>query len=447
MKFAESIFKAYDIRGLVGTELTSEVAYGVGRALADFVDEGPIGVGYDMRPDSAELAEQVRAGLVQQGREVWDIGQVTSDMIYFAVGNNKLAAGAMVTASHNPGAYNGIKLCRELARPIGIDTGLVEIKNALINDSYKDGAKAGSISKHEVIEDWVKHSLSFVHADTWPAYQVAVDAGNGMAGAIVPTLEKFVPLKVTEMYFELDGTFPNHPASPIEVENLADIIAKIKENNLDFGIAFDGDGDRAFLIDELGRQVSGSVMTSMLAEYFLGKFPGSTILYNVICSRVVAETIKAHGGTGVRTKVGHSYIKADMQKYGASFAGEHSGHYYFKDNFNADSGLIAALVGIQVLVQSGGKLSELVDKYSKYCDSGEINSTVTDTKAKLAELTEAYKDGKQDTLDGLTVNYEDWWFNVRPSNTEPLLRLNVEATTPELLKQKTDEVLALIRTS
>ncbi len=286
MQFTESIFKAYDIRGLVGKELTPEVALGVGRALADFVNEGPVAVGHDMRPDSAELAAEVRKGLVQQGREVWDIGLVTSDMIYFAVGHYKLAAGAMVTASHNPGEYNGIKMCRELARPIGVDTGLVDIKNTILNDSYKDGAIPGSVVAKDVKADWITHALSFVNADKWPAYKVAVDAGNGMAGAIVPELEKQVPLKVTEMYFELDGTFPNHPASPIEVENLADIIAEITTNNLDFGIAFDGDGDRAFLVDDTGRQVSGTVMTAMLAEYMINHL-SSTFFHGILQSIVV----------------------------------------------------------------------------------------------------------------------------------------------------------------
>jgi phosphomannomutase len=301
------------------------------------------------------------------------------------------------------------------------------------------------VTKHPVTEEWVKHALSFVHADTWPAYKVAVDAGNGMAGAIMPVLEKQVSLQVTEMYYELDGTFPNHPASPIEVENLADLIKEIQTNGLDFGIAFDGDGDRAFLVDDLGRQVSGTVMTAMLAEYFLEMHPGATILYNAICGRIVPETVKAHGGTGQRTKVGHSYIKALMKQTGAVFAGEHSGHYYFIDNFGADSGLIAALVGIEVLSRSSKKLSQLVDHYAKYFDSGEINSTVSDQQAKIEELAEAHKDGEQSRLDGLTVEYPNWWFNVRASNTEPLLRLNVEADTKELMEQKRDEVLALIR--
>lgn len=445
MQFAESIFKAYDIRGLVGKELTAEVALGVGRALADYVSEGPVAVGHDMRPDSAELAEKVRAGLVRQGRKVWDIGLVTSDMIYFAVGHFRLAGGAMVTASHNPGEYNGIKMCRELARPIGIETGLLDIKDALLNDGYRAAETAGSVMVKDVKADWIQHALSFVNSDQWPAYRVAVDAGNGMAGAIIPELEKHVPLEVTEMYFELDGTFPNHPASPIEVENLADIISRIKQDQLDFGIAFDGDGDRAFLVDDRGRQVSGTVMTAMLSEYMLGKYPGATILHNVICGRIVPETIKAHGGNPQITKVGHSYIKADMNKYKAAFAGEHSGHYYFKDNFNADSGLIAALVAIEVLSQSGKKLSDLVDQYSKYFESGEINSTVNDQQAKLDALAGAYADGEQSRLDGLTVNYPDWWFNVRPSNTEPLLRLNVEAATREQMEQRRDELLNLIR--
>lgn len=446
MKFTESVFKAYDVRGLVDKELTVGLAEAIGRAFADFLPKsGSVVVGYDMRPDSVELAKSVREGLIKQGRDVIDIGRVSTDMIYFATGHLEAAGGAMVTASHNPGKYNGIKLCGHGAAGISITTGLAEIRDAIKADRYLPEATPGSITKRDVTEDWVNHALSFVDISKWKAFSVAVDAGNGMAGAILPHLEPKVPLVITPLYFELDGTFPNHPANPMVPENLRDLIKTIREHKLDFGIAFDGDGDRAFMVDETGKTVSGSIMAAILAEHFLQKYPGATILYNAICSRIVPETIVEHGGTPRRTKVGHSFIKADMRTYNAPFAGEHSGHYYFRENYHADSGLIAALVAIDVLNKSGLSLSQLAAKYEKYFDSGEINTEVADKTAKISELAARFNDGTQDRLDGLTVNYPDWWFNIRPSNTEPLLRLNVEANTPELMTQNRDELLRLIR--
>lgn len=445
MKITESIFKAYDIRGISGTELTNEVAEAVGRGLADYLpDEGPVAVGYDMRPDSYELASHVRAGLMKQGRDVIDIGCVASDMIYFAVGSMGTAGGAMVTASHNPGKYNGIKLCGEGARGISLDAGLTEIRDAVAADDYKESTNQGTVSKRDVMVGWVEHALKFVDVDKLKPYHIAVDAGNGMGGAVVPHLEGKWPLVVEPMFFELDGTFPNHLANPLVDENNRFLVAKIREEKLDFGVAFDGDGDRAFLVDETGKIVSGSITTAILADYFLAKYPGATILYNANCSRMVQETIEAAGGTGYRTKIGHSFIKQDMRKYDAVFAGEHSGHYYFRDNWSADSGLIAAICAIGALSDSGLKLSELVAKYEKYAVSGEINFEVADKDAKIAELKEAFSDGEADELDGLTVNYPDWWFIVRPSNTEPLLRLNVEATSPALLDENLAKLKAIL---
>ncbi|HSX03010.1 MAG TPA: phosphomannomutase/phosphoglucomutase [Candidatus Saccharimonadia bacterium] len=447
MNIAENLFKAYDIRGLVGAELTVELAEAVGRALADFLPiKGPVCVGYDMRPDSAELAAAVRTGLARQGRTVYDIGQVASDMIYFAVGRLAAAGGAMVTASHNPGAYNGIKLCAAEARPIGIETGLAVIRDAIAADDYKAAPTTpGQIEPRDIMEAWVNHALSFAGAMPLRPYHIAVDAGNGMGGLVVPHLAKKWPLIVEPMYFELDGTFPNHPANPLEPANNADLIAKVKADSLDFGVAFDGDGDRAFLIDETGQIVSGSVTTAILAEHFLRLNPGATILYNANCSRIVPETIEAHGGKAIRTKVGHSYIKADMRTYDAVFAGEHSGHYYFRDNWCADSGLIAVICAIAALSQSGQGLSALANQYRKYAASGELNFTVPDKAAAIARLKAAYADGQADELDGLTVNYPDWWFIVRPSNTEPLLRLNVEATTPALLEEHLHPLVELLQ--
>jgi phosphomannomutase len=393
-----------------------------------------------MRPDSAELAGAIIDGLRQQGREVWDIGEVTSDMIYFAVGNFNLAGGAMVTASHNPGAYNGVKFCGEMARPIGIESGLAEIRDAAVAGKFQLAEQQGNMTEKDVRKDWIQHVLTFVDPKSWPAYTVAVDAGNGMAGAIVPLLEEFVPLRVTPMYFELDGTFPNHIANPLEPKNLVDLQDMIKNEGLDFGIAFDGDGDRAVLVDEKGEALSGTVMTAILARYFLAKNPGATILYNAICGRIVPETVEKNGGKSVRTKVGHSYIKAEMRNHDAVFAGEHSGHYYFRDNYFADSGLIAAMIAIQTLSESGKKLSELAAEFRTYAVITETNFEVEDKQAVVDRVKAAFTDGQQDDLDGLTVNYPDKWFNIRASNTEPVLRLNAEASSKEALDELVSKV-------
>jgi phosphomannomutase len=440
------IFKAYDIRGKVGTELNADVAERVGRALADWLpNQGTVAIGRDMRPDSAELAAAVIKGLRAQGRDVMDIGEVTSDMIYFAVGHFELAGGAVVTASHNPGEYNGIKICREAAGGVSIDSGLGEIRDLARAGEWKQSTAEGKLEQRDIDEDWVQHVMTFIDVDKLKPLKIAVDAGNGMAGKIFPELEPYVPFEVTEMYFDLDGTFPNHPASPIEVENLADIIKMIKDNGLDAGVAFDGDGDRAFLIDEQGNQVSGTVTTALLADYFLTKEPGATILHNAICGRIVPETIAKRGGKAVRTKVGHSFIKNAMKTNNGLFAGEHSGHYFFKDNYNADSGLIAAVIGLAILASSGQKLSELTAPYrTAYVQIQETNFEVTDKEAVLARLTDEFQDATQDTLDGLTVNFETSWFNVRPSNTEPLLRLNAEAKTQAELDELVAKVTQLI---
>ena len=446
MKFTESIFKAYDIRGRVPAELTPEVANAVGRALADFLPEGKVAVGRDMRPDSEQLANSIADGLMQQGRDVVDLGQITSDMMYFAVGDNSLAGGAMVTASHNPGEYNGIKLTAAGVKPIGEETGLQDIKNAIIQDSYKDSLAEGSKTSMNILHEWVEHALKF--ASHLKQLKVGIDAGNGMGGIVVPELQKDTQLDIHGLYLDLDGTFPNHPANPLVFENLNDLISLVKSENLDCGIAFDGDGDRAILVDENGEVVSGSVLGALLAERFLSETPGATILYNAITSRMVAEIVEEMGGKSYRTKVGHSFIKADMRKYDAVFACEHSGHYYFKENYYADSGLIAALCALDIMSQSGKKLSELCKPLrERYSDSGEINFEVNDKDKITNAISEHFKDGKQDTLDGLTINYPDWWINLRPSNTEPLLRLNVEAEKSDVMKTKLQEATEIIKKS
>jgi phosphomannomutase len=436
-----AIFKAYDIRGKVGTELSDAACNQIGRAFADYLpQEGVVAVGHDMRPDSARLAVQFIEGLRKQGRDVWDIGQVTSDMIYYAVGKFNLAGGAVITASHNPGEYNGIKLYRDKVTPVGLDSGLDQIRDAVLNGSFKDAAVIpGTSTPRSITEDWVTHCLAFI-TELKP-FAIAIDAGNGMAGAILPSILPKLSLKVEEMYFQPDGTFPNHEANPQKPENLADLIAKVKEHELDFGIAFDGDGDRAGFVDDKGRMVLGSDLLSIVARYYLLKYPGAKIVHEVRTSRSTIELIKKWGGEPIRAKAGRVFIGAKLREVNAPFGGETTGHFFFTENFDADSGLITALVAMQAISDSGKKLSELVDEYHLYAMGPEINFEVADATDALAKLREAFKDGEQDELDGLTVNYPTKWFNMRASNTEPVIRLNVEAASrPEL-----DEFIAKIK--
>jgi phosphomannomutase len=441
-----SIFKAYDVRGKVGSELNSETVKRIGQAFGDWLPQsGVVAVGRDMRPDSAQLAEAIITGLRAAGRDVWDIGEVTSDMIYFVTGHYKLAGGAMITASHNPGEYNGIKLCREDAKPVGEESGLFEVRDIAEAGSFKSNPSVGSLTEKDVVEDWITHALSFVNVNKLKPLHIAVDAGNGMAGKIFPELEPYVPFEVEELYFELDGTFPNHIANPLEPKNLVDLQKAVKAQGCDAGIAFDGDGDRAVLVDEKGEPLTGTVMTAILSEYFLKKHKGATILHNAICGRAAVESITKGGGKPVRTRVGHSFIKADMRKHKAVFAGEHSGHYYFKDNFMADSGLIAAVIALAVLGDSGKTLSQLAAPFRKaYVQIPETNFEVSDKQATMEKVSANFKDGEQDWLDGLTVSFSSYWFNVRPSNTEPLLRLNAEASNNTELNALVKQVTGLI---
>ena len=448
MKIDPSIFKAYDIRGRVGTELTPYVAEKIGRAFAAWLpNEGVVAVGRDMRPDSENLAKALIKGLTSSGRDVLDIGEVTSDMIYFAVGSQKLAGGVMVTASHNPGEYNGIKLCREAAKPIGEETGLLQIRDLSVKEIGTSTTGDGSVTSKDIAKDWVGHVLSFIDATKLKPLKIAVDAGNGMAGKIFPEIEKYLPFTVNELFFKLDGTFPNHIANPLEAKNLVDLQAAVKKGHCNAGVAFDGDGDRAVLVDENGEPLSGTVLTALLAEYFLKLHPGATILHNAICGRAAIETIQKNGGKPVRTRVGHSFIKADMRTYNAVFAGEHSGHYYFKDNYMADSGLIAAVIGLYILSESGKPLSKLVQDFRKsYVQIPETNFEVQDKETKLQEIASEFAGNDMDWLDGLSVRLsDDAWFNIRPSNTEPLLRFNAEAKNKkdlEILTQKVTKLLA-----
>ncbi len=442
-----TIFKAYDVRGKVGTELTADVANKIGQAFADWLpNKGTIAVGRDMRPDSGELADALIAGLVRQGCDVIDIGEVTSDMIYFAVGNDGLAGGAMITASHNPGVYNGIKLCHKEARPVGLESGLAVIRDNVLATQFKPAAsQPGTITHKDIVEDWVNHTLSFIDTAKLTPLRIAVDAGNGMAGKIFPELEPYVPWEVTEMYFELDGSFPNHEANPLKFETLKDLIANIKAGKLDGGMAFDGDGDRAFLVDETGTVLTGGVMSAMLADYFLSLNPGASIVYDARNSRSVPKVVQEKGGKPVITKVGHAYIKQVMRETDAPFGGEASGHFYFRDNWYADSGLIAAVIGLYVATLSGKKLSELRLQYTHFATIPETNFVVESTAAVLERLKKSFAAYEQNELDGLTVDLgHDAWFNVRGSNTEPVIRLNAEARTQPELDKLISKVTATI---
>ncbi len=441
------IFLAYDIRGKVGTDLTPEFARNVGRAFSDFLPQkGPVAVGYDMRPDSKELVEAMIDGLVKQGREVWNIGLVASDMIYFATGHHELAGGVMITASHNPGEYNGIKFCREGAGGVALDSGLDVVRDAMLAEEYLPSKPNGKIVEKNVMKDWIEHVLTFIDTKGLEEYKIAVDAGNGMAGVVMPELEDELPFEFTQLYYELDGTFPNHEANPLKEETLVELKKTIVDNKLDLGVAFDGDGDRAVLVDEKGNAVSGSVLTAILAEHFLTINPGSKILYNAICSNIVPETIESNGGKAIRTRVGHAIIKNKMKEHGALMAGEHSAHYYFRDNFNADSGLIAFIAAIDVLNKSGRTLSELAAKYRIYVNIQETNFEVEDKDGAMKQAAKAFEnDAEVDWLDGVTARFENGsWFNLRPSNTEPLLRLNAEAGDEKTLLGLVDKVKRII---
>jgi len=442
-----NIFSSYDIRGIYGQNLDDEVAYLIGRAAALALQVPEIAVGRDMRLSSPQIAAALIRGLTDQGVNVIDLGMATTDELYFAVGKFNYAAGAMVTASHNPGKYNGMKFCRAQAFPVSKETGLAAMRDLAISGNFPTPSHKGEVTQRDVLDAYVEHALSFIDVSKMKPLKVVIDAGNGMAGMAMPKVFEKLPCVLVPLYFELDGNFPHHPASPIEPENMEDLQKKVREVGADLGAAFDGDADRMFPVDERGNIVDGSMVTAIAANSLLKKQPGSTILYNLIVSKSVPELVEKMGGKSFRTRVGHSYIKADMRTHNAIFGGEHSGHFYFRDNWYADSGLIALLMTLE-LVSTGGKpLSEMLQPLDHWVRSGEYNSTVSDTKNKLAALEEHFSKAAQsiDHLDGVTFDFGDWWFNVRPSNTEPLLRLNVEARTQELMEEKRDEVLAFIR--
>ncbi len=448
---SSSIFKAYDIRGLVDTELTPDFAFAAGVAVARFLERerepGTVVIGEDMRPSSPALATAFSAGVTSQGLDVIRIGLASTDMLYFASGKLNLP-GAMFTASHNPAAYNGIKLCFSGARPIGKESGLVTIENFVREGIPMAMRNVGVEKEQYMLEEYVDHLLTLVDVSSIRPLKIVIDAGNGMGGYTAPAVFKRLNAEVIEMYFELDGTFPNHEANPIEPSNLVDLQKAVKKHKADIGLAFDGDADRCFLVDEKGDLVNPSALTSLIATRELQSHPGSNIIYNLISSRAVKEIVEENGGTAIRSRVGHSYIKKLMAETGAIFGGEHSGHFYFKDFWKADSGMLAALHAIAALGETETSLSKLLAPFNRYSSSGEINSTVANAQAVMDQIEKMYgkKDGVEvDHLDGLTINGDTWWFNLRASNTEPLLRLNVEASTEARMKKVRDEVLNTIR--
>jgi phosphomannomutase len=445
-----SIFKAYDVRGLVDTEITADFCFATGVAFARFLqlerEPGTVVIGEDMRPSSPVFADAFSAGITSQGLDVIRIGLASTDMLYFAAGKLNMP-GAMFTASHNPAEYNGIKMCLSGARPIGKESGLLTIEKFVEQGSPIELRSVGVERSREMLSEYVEHLLSLVDLSSMRPLKIVIDAGNGMAGYTAPAVFKGLSAEVIEMYFELDGTFPNHEANPIDPKNLQDLAKAVKKHKADIGLAFDGDADRCFLVDEKGNLVNPSALTALIADRALASNPGSTIIYNLISSRSVKEVVEENAGTAVRSRVGHSYIKKMMAETGAIFGGEHSGHFYFRDFWRADSGMLAALHALAALSESQGTLSQLLSSYNRYSSSGEINSVVNDAQSVMDAIESHYlaMDGiTTDHLDGLTVESADWWFNVRASNTEPLLRLNVEANSDSLMKKVSTQVLALI---
>jgi phosphomannomutase len=446
----DAIVKAYDVRGLVDEQLDVDVARALGAAAAEVlaVPGGRMVLAYDMRPSSPELADAFAAGVTARGVDVVELGLGSTDLLYFASGELD-APGAMFTASHNPAAYNGVKLCRAGAAPVAIDSGLGDIRDRAKGHLTAGGPPAagrvGRRTQRSMVEAFGAHVRTFVDAAALRQVRVAVDAGNGMAGLVWPAVVAGLPIVTTPLFFELDGTFPNHPANPLEPENLRDLQRTVAAGGHDLGLAFDGDADRVFAVDELGEPIASSLIGAVVAERLLARNPGATVLHNLICSRVVPETIERAGGVAVRTRVGHSFIKQRMAETDAIYAVEHSGHFYFRDNYRADSGVIAALVLLEAVAAAGRPLSQVVAPYDRYAASGELSVTVADAAATLRRVAAAFEDrGELDHEDGLTVTLPSGWFNVRPSNTEPRLRLNVEAADPAGMRVIRDEVLRLL---
>jgi phosphomannomutase len=451
MTVLDEIVKAYDIRGTVPDQLHGEVAYALGVGFARFAGAGEVVVARDMRRSGDELVAEFARGVLEQGVDVLDIGLGSTDLLYYASGSLGLP-GAMFTASHNPAQYNGVKFCLAGARAVGIDSGLAEIRatasTVLDGVGPRPAERAGEFRRRDLLSAFADHVVSFVDVAELRPMRVVADTANGMGGLVVPAVfERLPKLELEVMYGELDGSFPNHPADPLQPANQRDLRARVVTGGFDLGLAFDGDADRVFMVDETGEGLSGSTTTALLAAAVLRATPGATILHNLICSRAVPEVIVELGGTPVRTKVGHSYIKQIMAETGAAFGGEHSAHYYFADNYRADSGLIASMLTIGEMSRTGQNLSVLRKPYERYAASGEINTQVDDPAVVIEAVSEHFAGRPQDRLDGLSVDCDDWWFNLRPSNTEPLLRLNLEAVDRDVCDDRVADMLALITQS
>ncbi len=446
MQITPGIFKDYDVRAVVDTELDVEGVERIARSTAEFFKPTTVAIGRDMRISGEAWQAAMISGFTKMGVSVIDLGLIATDMAYLAAGTLDIDLAIMISASHNPPQYNGFKMVKRGAEGVSGESGIYAIRDLALSDQkLPDAAKPGTVSKVDLMTKWVEHALSMVSVATMKPLSVVVDAGNGMAGKVIPAIQNRLPITITPLYFELDGTFPNHLANPLLEETHGPIKEKIANIGADLGIMFDGDGDRMFLLDEKGRFISGTITTALVASQMLKKNPGNTILYNAICGRIVPEIVTAAGGKAIRVRVGHTLIKQDMRTHDAIFAGEHSGHYYFRKNFSADSGLIAALVVLELLSESGKKLSELVDVYDTYPASGEINFSVEDKEGMMKGLAEEFANAETvDWLDGVSIWYSDWWANIRPSNTQPVLRLNVEADSPQILAEKTEQIIAYI---
>lgn len=447
MNVLDKIVKAYDVRGIYPEQINAEVCKALGSGFACLVKEKEpattsVVIGRDMRPSGPELVAAFAQGVMEQGLDVVDVGLASTDLLYFASGHLGMP-GAMFTASHNPAEYNGIKMCLSSAFPIGEETGLSQIKS-VAQDGCEVSGSMGSKSEMDLLVAFGEHVRSFVDVGAMTPLKVVADTANGMGGHVLPEVFKSLPYDVEIMYPELDGSFPNHEANPLDFKNLVDLQKRVLETGADIGLAFDGDADRVFLVDDKAQPVSGSLTTALLAKAVLKNNPGATIIHNLICSKAVAEVIEENGGRPLRSRVGHSFIKQEMANTGAAFGGEHSAHYYFKDNWRADSGLIAAVMVLEQLSMFDGTLSEMLAPMDRYASSGEVNTKVSDTDLVIKYVAEHYEDSEIDTLDGLTVQNKDWWFNLRASNTEPLLRLNLEAATESDVADRLVEVQAVM---
>lgn len=445
-----SIFKAYDIRGIYPDSLDEATARDIGRAYVGYLglSGSRVIVARDMRLSGTALRDAFIEGVTQAGADVLDLGLVSTDALYFAVGHLEEPGGAMITASHNPKNYNGFKLCKQNAIALSGEEGISRIRDLIQSDKLPEPAEyPGSVEEEDITEDYAAHCLGFIDQSGLRPLKIVVDAGNGMAGKMLPPVFEQLPFEYIPMYFELDGSFPNHPPNPIESENVRELQERVVAENADFGVAFDGDADRCFIVDEKGGAISGDLLAALVAKSVLEKEPKATILYSAVCSKALPELVEREGGKAIRTPAGHSIIKPRMRSNKAAFGGEHSGHFYFRDNYYADSGIIAMLAVAELVGRQDGPVSELLAPIDPYVRSGEINSSVGDQTSALHAIEEHYaaKDPSGiDHLDGLTIDFGDWWFNLRPSNTEPLLRLNVEASDPDTMQRERDAILRMI---